>query len=141
MQDFRFLFLGIEQQMVTKWPWDRSPGSILVDLCSTFKAGAVGSGPGPNFGRKPAQNLSKLNYRFEFPSISPSQCGSPLHVVAAVVDPSLARDSGIPGTRINPTPADPRDPGILGCRDSPHRHSTPGFRAYPGREYNRVPGT
>ena len=54
--DFRFQFWGIEQEIVTKLPYDRSPGVILVDLWSDFQAGAVGNGPGPNFGRKPAQN-------------------------------------------------------------------------------------
>ncbi len=28
----------------------------FVDLCSIFQAGALGNGPGPNFGRKPTQN-------------------------------------------------------------------------------------
>ncbi len=33
---------------------------ILVDLCSIYQAGAVGQAPGPDFGRKPTQNLEKL---------------------------------------------------------------------------------
>ncbi len=45
-----FSFWGVAQKMVTKWPWNRSLGLICVDLCSVFQAGAVGTGPGPNFG-------------------------------------------------------------------------------------------
>ncbi len=51
-----FSFLGIEQEIVTKWPWNRSPGVMLVDFWGVFQAGAVGNGPGPNFGRKPTQH-------------------------------------------------------------------------------------
>ncbi len=43
----------IEQQWEDLWE------SIFVDLCSIFQAGSVGNGPGPNFGRKPAQNQPK----------------------------------------------------------------------------------
>ncbi len=42
----------------------RSPELISVDLCSGFQAGAVRNVPGPNFGRKPAQNRPKLNFIF-----------------------------------------------------------------------------
>ena len=56
-------------------PQSRSPELIFVDLCSMFQAGAVGNGPGPNFGRKPTQNPQKLKPRFQFPNISPSQLG------------------------------------------------------------------
>ncbi len=50
-----------------EWPWNRSPGLILVDLCSICQAGVVGNGPGPKFGRKPAQNQPKLKSRFQYP--------------------------------------------------------------------------
>ncbi len=33
---------------------------MLVDLCRIFQAGAVGTGPGPEFGRKPTQNRPNL---------------------------------------------------------------------------------
>ncbi len=36
-------------------PQNRSPGLLLVDLCSVFRAGAVGHVPGPNFGGKPVK--------------------------------------------------------------------------------------
>ncbi len=51
-------------EKVTKWPWNRSPGASLVDLCSICQAAAVRSGPGPNFGRQPPQNLPKLKSIF-----------------------------------------------------------------------------
>ena len=60
MGGFYILVLGIEQKMVAKWIYKRSPGIILADLCSVFQDGAVGNGPGPNFGRKPAQNRENL---------------------------------------------------------------------------------
>ncbi len=40
-------------------PLSRSPEIICVHSCSVFQAGAVGNGPGPNFGRKPTQHRSK----------------------------------------------------------------------------------
>ena len=43
-------------KMATKWPWTRSPGLIVVDVCSVFQAGATGEGPGPKFGRKTGPN-------------------------------------------------------------------------------------
>ncbi len=52
--------------MVTKLPSKRSPGEMLFDLRSVFQAGAVGKGPGPKFGRKPAQNRPKQNLYFSF---------------------------------------------------------------------------
>ena len=45
-----------------RWFWAGSGGPnillMLVDLLSIFQAGAVGGGPGPNFGRKPTQNIN-----------------------------------------------------------------------------------
>ena len=60
---------------------------IFVDLCSIFKAGAVRNGPGPNFGRKPAQNRPKLKSSFLFPNISPRQL-STLDLVYEIETPS-----------------------------------------------------
>jgi hypothetical protein len=38
-----------------------------------FQAGAVGNGPGPNFGRTPAKNRPKIQFIFQSPNVSPSQ--------------------------------------------------------------------
>ncbi len=51
------------------------PELISVELCSIVKAEAVGSGPGPNFGRTPAKNLPKLKSRFWFSNANPNQIG------------------------------------------------------------------
>ncbi len=59
-----FSSLGVEKKMVTKWTENRSPGLMLVDLCSVFPAEAVGKGPGPKFGRKPDPNRQKLKSIF-----------------------------------------------------------------------------
>ncbi len=40
---------GIEQNIVTKWHQNRSPGIVLVDLLNFVQAGALGNGLGPNF--------------------------------------------------------------------------------------------
>ena len=63
----------IEQEIVTKWQSNRSPGVMLVDFWSIFQAGAVGHAPGPNFGRTSAENLEKLVYIYIYIYIS--QCG------------------------------------------------------------------
>ena len=44
---------------------------MLVDLCTSFRAGAVGKGPGPNFGRKPDQKMPKLKSIFKFHNLNP----------------------------------------------------------------------
>ena len=54
-------------------PYIRTPELVFVDLCSVFQAGAGGHGPGPNFGRKPTNNLEKQKYIFQFPVLSPSR--------------------------------------------------------------------
>ncbi len=43
-------------------------GLISVDSCTFFRAGAVGNGPGPNFGQKPFPNRPNLKPRL-FPDI------------------------------------------------------------------------
>ena len=58
--------LGIERTLVAKRFYSRSPVLHLVDLFISFRAGAVGNGPGPNFGWKPAQRRPKTKYRFKF---------------------------------------------------------------------------
>ncbi len=45
-------------------PWNQSSELTFVDSCCVVQAGAVRRGPGPNFGRKPAQNRRKVKYRF-----------------------------------------------------------------------------
>jgi hypothetical protein len=46
---FYILVLVIERRMLTKRLESLSLGLILVDICSTFQAGAVRNGSGPNF--------------------------------------------------------------------------------------------
>ncbi len=72
----RFQFRRIEREFVAKSTLTRSPGRSLVDSCTTIRAGAVGDGPGPNCGRKPAKSPPKLKHRFEFPCQSPFQIRS-----------------------------------------------------------------
>ncbi len=69
------MVLGVEQNMVTKQPENRSPGMIFFDLRSMVQAGAVSNGLGANVGRKMVQTRPKHKNVFEFPSISPSQMG------------------------------------------------------------------
>ncbi len=49
-------------------PYNRPPELIFVALSSIIQAGAVCDGPGPSFGRKPAQNQPKLKSTFWFPN-------------------------------------------------------------------------
>ncbi len=49
-------------------PQNRSPGLTLVDVCSVGQAEAVGNGPGPKFGQKPAQNRPEQKSRNYKPS-------------------------------------------------------------------------
>ena len=48
-------------------PSNRSPELVFVDLCSILQAGVFRNGPGPNFGRKPAQIDQNENLYFSFP--------------------------------------------------------------------------
>ncbi len=45
---------GFDISVVVLQNW--SPELMFVDLGSVFQVGAVGTGPGPNFGRQPAKN-------------------------------------------------------------------------------------
>ncbi len=51
---------GIEREIVTKWPLNRSPGVVLVDLWSICQAGAVGNGPGPNIAENRPKTETKI---------------------------------------------------------------------------------
>ena len=52
-------FMWPDQEMVTKLPWNWSPGLILGAFCTIFRARPVGTGLGAKFGRKTAQNRPK----------------------------------------------------------------------------------
>ncbi len=60
---FKFVFVGPDQKMVTKWPHNWSPGLILGAFCTICRARPVGTGLGARFGRKPAKNKNH-NYNF-----------------------------------------------------------------------------
>ena len=51
-----FLSMGPDQQMVSKRPWNWSPGLMLGAFCTIFRARPVGTGLGANFGGKIAEN-------------------------------------------------------------------------------------
>ncbi len=55
MAGFYILVVVVERRMRTTPPQSRSPELIFVDFCSACQDGAVRNGPGPDFGRKPAQ--------------------------------------------------------------------------------------
>jgi hypothetical protein len=57
----------VERSMLPKRLHILPPELILVSLYSAFQAGAVCNDPGPNFGRKPAPDRPKRNYRFYVP--------------------------------------------------------------------------
>ncbi len=64
---FVFWILRMELEIVTKCFRSRSPGRIWVDLCATFRVGAVGNGLGPNFwaGNRPNIDQNKsLGFSF-----------------------------------------------------------------------------
>ena len=56
-------------EIVMTLPCNWSPGVILDDLWSILQAGAVGNGPGPDFGQK-TDRKQKLKPRFQFPKLS-----------------------------------------------------------------------
>ncbi len=60
MAGFEIEVLVIERGMLTKWPQNRSPDILFVDVCRIIRVGAVRDGPGSDFGRKPSQIQSKL---------------------------------------------------------------------------------
>ncbi len=55
--------------MVTKRPYNWSPGLILDAFCITFPARPVGMGLGAKFGRKPAK-IQNQNNDFVFPILN-----------------------------------------------------------------------
>ncbi len=97
-------------------PYNRSPELIFVDVCSVFQAGAVGHGPGPNFGRKPAKNLEKLKYIFEFPVLSPSKGSMHSKVVRPLAAKCRCGTSIVGSARATPMPKG----GGLGRSAWPH---------------------
>ncbi len=58
--DLKLLFVGPDQKMVTKRPYNWSPGLILTAFCTILQARPVGTGLGAKFGRKPAKNQIKI---------------------------------------------------------------------------------
>jgi hypothetical protein len=57
---FKFVIVGPDQKMVTKRPYNWSPGLILGAFCTIFRARPVATGLGAKFGRKPAKNQIKI---------------------------------------------------------------------------------
>ena len=51
-----FLIMGPDQKTVTKWHYNRSPGLIVGEFCTIFRARPLQGSLGAKFGRKPAKN-------------------------------------------------------------------------------------
>jgi hypothetical protein len=52
--------------IVSKWPYNWSPGLTLCAFCTIFRAWPVGAGLGAKFGWKIVENGRNLNYNFYF---------------------------------------------------------------------------
>ncbi len=57
---FAFFIVDPDQKMVTKQPYNWSPGLIWGLFCTIFRARPVGMGLGAKFGRKPAKNQTQV---------------------------------------------------------------------------------
>ena len=77
-----FIFVGADQNMVTKRPQNWSPGLILGAFCTIFRARPVGTGLGAKFGRKPAKNQIQITICITYSKL----VRVPAHIVADLAE-------------------------------------------------------
>ena len=106
--------MGPDQKVGTKEPYNWSPGLILGDFCTIFRARPVGTGPGAKLGRKPSKNqITNINLMMSGGISVPL-----LLVLRFCVDPGIARDgrgTSFPALGIDSGPGEGVSEGVRGA--------------------------